>query len=142
MNSFQAWRIVLSADQHAVGITPNSGSVGRIRQGQDGLVCNGSTLNQADPLELGQQGQSLDGLVRQIRAAAQINVADAVTVVNQPLDAFVGNLPAVAQVDIMQVLAELGDGGDGNICDISALGQHKVAQARCDFDDLLNGGIG
>lgn len=48
-------------------------------QGDDAFICNVGTLDQTNPLQLGERGQSSDRLIRKMGAAAQINIANPVT---------------------------------------------------------------
>lgn len=105
-------------------------------------VGDAGALDEPDPLQLGQSGKPRDRVICQVCAAAEVDVPDAVAVVDEALHGLVGEMPAVAKVDIVQILAQPRDGEDGGVRDIPAFGEHEVAEARGNVDDLLDGTVG
>lgn len=97
-----------------------------------------TAFDEANPLELREDSQSGDGFIRQIQAAAQVNVPYAIAEVDQTLHSFVGQVHAVTEVDVMQVLAELRDGEDSLVGNVAALCKDEVPETRSGSDDLLD----
>ncbi len=136
-----AERMVCAIDDVSVGIPPLALSLVGLGKGVNAVVGDAAALDEAYPLELRQVGQPNDGLVCQVHAASQVDVADAVARQSQALDGGVGDLAAMAQVHIVQIFAQAGDGVYGVIGDQAALGKHEVSQAGGHLDDLLDGPV-
>lgn len=134
-------RVRVCRDQHTSSIPSESAAESSLCQSIHGLVCDVTTFHETDPLQLGQQRQPLDGLIRQVGAASKVNVTDSVAVGHQPLDTFVCDLSAVTEVNIVQILPESRNRVDGNISDQPTFLQYQVAKARCDIHNLLDGRI-
>lgn len=77
-----------------------------------------------------------------MRAATQVDIANAIAALNQSFDAFVGDLAAVAQMYVVQVLAKLRNGKNSDVGNVSTLSQDEVAKPRCHVYDLLHSSIG
>lgn len=60
------------------------------------FVTDLETLDESDPLQLGQCSKLRDGLIRKVRAASKINVPYPITLLDQPLQAVVGNVATMA----------------------------------------------
>lgn len=61
---------------------------------------------------------------------------------DQTLDSLVGQVHAVAEVDVMQVLAELRDGEDSLVGNVAALCKDEISKTRSGSDDLLDSMVG
>lgn len=86
------------------------------------LVGDVGALDEPDPLQFGQSGKSCDRVISQMRAAAQVDIPDAIAMMDQALHSLVGDMPTVTKMDIVQILTQPRDGEDGGIRDIPALG--------------------
>lgn len=138
MHPLQAWREIFAASKHSIGIPPDPRAMSCLGKRKDRGVCNTTTFYQAYALQLGEAGEALDRRIGEERAAAQVDVADAVAVGYKTLDSIIGDEAAVAQMDVVKVLAQLGDGVDGSVCDVPALGEQQVSQPRRRIDDFGN----
>lgn len=107
-----------------------------------GHIGDVAAFDEANSLKLGKNSQPGDGFVRQVQAAAQVNIPYTIAEVDQTLDSFVGQVHAVAEVDVMQVLAELRDGEDGLVGNVTAFCEDEISKARGGIDDLLNSTVG
>lgn len=122
-------------------IAARPGAVVCAGQRKDGFVRDVAALDQADALQLGQLGQAHDRIVRQVGAAAEVDVADAVAFLDEPLHGVIRDLAAVTQMQIVQVLTKLGDRIDGGVRDVATFSQHQVAETRGNIDNLSDGGV-
>lgn len=84
MDALKAGGVILSSDKHTTSISPHSWPIRSVRKGKDGFVSDGAALDEANSLQLGEQRESLDRLVRQEGAASKVDVADSVTTSYQP----------------------------------------------------------
>lgn len=140
MNTLQAAvAVVLVVDDIALCIASLPVPLVCPCQSEDALVCDVAAFDQTDTLQFGQRSKACDRVVRQVHAAAEINVPYTVAAVHQPFNSLVGDLGAVAQVYIVQVLAQPRDRVNGGVGDVTALGENKVTQARCHGDDPVDG---
>ena len=117
------------AEMHALKAAGAQGDPGwahqsRRRQGQDASIRDRLTLDQADPPQLRQRRQLLDGGIGQSVAAGQVDVPNPIAALDELHDREIGDVGAMAQVDVMQVLAQLRDGKDRLVGDLLAFGQH------------------
>ena len=134
--------IMLTMDDIAIIIPPRPKTHVGFSKSIHTLVSYVGAFDQADPLQLRESGQSCDRVVRQVCAAAQIDVTYPIATVNQALHSLVRKMPTVTEMDVVQVLAQARDGEDGCIRDIPALGKHEIAEARSHVDNLFHGAVG
>lgn len=107
MHSLQARGVVLATHKHTTGISADPWAIRRLGESKYRVVSDGAALHQTNTLEFREQSQSLNRLVRQVCAAAQVDVPDSIAVLDQLLNTLICDLPAVAQMHVMEVLAEL-----------------------------------
>jgi hypothetical protein len=74
-------------------------------------------------------------------AAAQIDVSDAIALLNKFDDGRVRDLSAMPQVKIVQIFSKLADGVNGIICEIPAFRKYQVPQSRSNANNLFHGKI-
>jgi hypothetical protein len=79
-------------------ISPHPGSAVRVCQGDDTGIRDARALDKSNPLQLWKGGKSSHRVIRQVGAAAEVNVAYPVAHRDQPLDAIVCDVAAMAQV--------------------------------------------
>jgi hypothetical protein len=70
--------------------------------------------------------------------AAQIDVSDAIALLNKFDDGRVRDLSTMPQVKIVQIFSKLTDGVNGIICEVPAFRKHQVPQSRGNANDLLH----
>lgn len=66
----------------SVSISPLSAPLVRLGQGIDALICDGTALDEADPLQFWKRGKAGNRLVCQVRAATEIDVPNTVAAVD------------------------------------------------------------
>lgn len=129
-------------DVHTVAIPSESTAEGRLSQSVDGIIGDGTALDQSNALEFREQSETFDRFICQVSAAAKVDIPNSVAALNKALDTFIRDLYAMPKVDIMQVLAEFCDGLDRDISDVAAFRQDQVAKTRCSINNFLHSRIG
>lgn len=112
-----------------------------VSQGDDTGIRDLVAFNEADAFELWQHGKLCYRVVRQVCAAAQVDVPYPAAVCHQTLDAIVSDVTTVAQVQEVQVPAELRDRIDGSIRQVAALLKNQIPKARRHINDLLDSAV-
>lgn len=105
-------------------------------------ICDVAAFDETNSLELREDSQSSDRFIRQVQAAAQVNVPNAIAEVDQTLDSLVGQIHAVTKVDVMQVLSELRDGENSLVGNVTTLCENEIPETRGGVDNLLNSTVG
>lgn len=96
MNSFQAAAVAVVGYNVTVGISTRAGSLVGLGESVHALIRDIVASYQADALELGQGCKSGDGLICEMLATTQVNVADPVAGMNKPLDSVVRDVATVS----------------------------------------------
>lgn len=97
---------VFAVNHISVGVFAHARTAVRVGQGDDASVGDVGALHKADSLELGKGGQLGHRIVREVGAAAKINIAEPVAMCHEAFDRVVCYVPAVSEVEVMQILAE------------------------------------
>lgn len=132
---------VFTLDYVPVSVLAYTRPAVRVCEGDDACVCDVCALDKADPLEFRKGGQPGHRVVRQVSAAAKIDIAEPVARRYEALDCIVCNVSAVAEVKIVQILAESREGIDGSIRQVTALLQHNVPKPWRNVHNLFHGTV-